>query len=58
MNKISQSKYGKSLDINNPQDHELAMNILISQNVSALKNKSLPITPSTLYMMQYLLLQL
>lgn len=53
MNKISQSKYGKSLDINNPQDHELAMNILISQNVSALKNKSLPITPSTLYMMHF-----
>lgn len=53
VNNVARSKYGRVLNQNNPQDHELAVSILLDQNSAALRNSGLPVNPGTLYLMHF-----
>ena len=53
VNNIARQRYKKNLNLNNPNDHELAMDLLMEKYVNSLKSNGLPINGTTLYMMHF-----
>lgn len=53
VNNIARQRYNRNLNLNNPNDHELAMDLLMEKYVNSLKSNGLPINGTTLYMMHF-----
>ena len=53
VNNIARQRYKRNLNLNNPNDHELAMDLLMEKYVNSLKSNGLPINGTTLYMMHF-----
>ena len=53
VNNIARQRYKRNLNLNNPNDHELAMDLLMEKYVDSLKSNGLPINATTLYMMHF-----
>lgn len=53
VNNIARQRYQRNLNLNNPNDHELAMDLLMEKYVDSLKSNGLPINGTTLYMMHF-----
>ena len=53
VNDIAKQRYKRNLNLNNPNDHELAMDLLMEKYVNSLKSNGLPINSTTLYMMHF-----
>ena len=53
VNNIARQRYKRNLNLNNPNDHELAMDLLMEKYVNSLKSNELPVNGTTLYMMHF-----